>query len=252
MDSRGEKFFEYCVSVAKEFHSRMNRMRVFVQHNLTSGTANEIILRDFLAKHASGDFDVSQGFICDPSYQQAVSRQCDILVYSDAAIDVVWPQSVVMVIEVKTSLGRKDLAGGIENLSSALRLNGQIEGIIFAFRSPSLGTVMKNLETCSSSLQVEDLPRAILLLDKGIIIHNWGWARERRVNVRSPYSDENIHRPYSVRVAKKDKGAVVVAFLLFIFFQAIQLGRGLQADFINALNDVLDEHTEAVPESFVD
>jgi hypothetical protein len=67
MESRADKFFEYCVSVAKEFQSRMNRMRVFVRHNLSSGTANEILLRDFLAKHASGNFSVSQGFICDPS-----------------------------------------------------------------------------------------------------------------------------------------------------------------------------------------
>ena len=259
MDSRADKFFEYCVSVAKEFQSRMNRMRVFVRHNLASGTANEIILRDFLAKHASGNFNVSQGFICDPSYEDAVSKQCDILVYyknsyplvySDAAIDVVWPESALMVIEVKTSLGRKDTATAIENIISAKRLNERIEGVIFAFKSPRVGTVMRNLEACSRLVDSEQLPRAILLLDKGIIIHNWGWAHERRVNVRSPYSDENIQRPYSVRVAKKDKGAVVVAFLLLLFFQAMQLGRGLEADFINALNDVLEKHTEPIITEF--
>src|SRR5260370_40341423 len=119
MNAIGDNLFEYWVSVGKEVESRMNRMRVFVRHNLASGTANEIILRDFLAKHASGNFNGSQGFICDPSYENAVSRQCDILVYyknsyplvySDASIDVVWPESALMVIEVKTSLGRKDTA----------------------------------------------------------------------------------------------------------------------------------------------
>jgi len=147
MEFRGNNYFEYCVSVAKEFQSRMNRMRVFVRHNLASGTANEIILRDFLAKHASGDFSVTQGFICDPSYPNAVSRQCDILihrknyyplVYSDAEIDIVWPQSVDMVIEVKTSLGKKDLALAIENIASAMRLNSRVKASCLLSSPPRL------------------------------------------------------------------------------------------------------------------
>ena len=52
LSSKADNFFEYCVSVAKEFESRMSRMRVFVQHNLSTGTANEVILREFLSKHA--------------------------------------------------------------------------------------------------------------------------------------------------------------------------------------------------------
>jgi len=254
MDSRGAKFFEYCVSIAKEFQSRLNRMRVFVHHNLTSGTANEIILRDFLAKHAAGDFGVSQGFICEPSYEGAVSRQCDILVYyknhyplvyADASIDVVWPQAVAMVIEVKTSLGKKDLAAAIDNIRSAALLNSNIEGMVFAFKSAGVATVLKNLQNYSKSIEVDQLPRAILLLDKGVIIHNWGWARDR-LKAGSPYSDANLRQPYSIREAKRDKGAVVIAFLLFLFFQAMQSGRGLQADFINALNDILEEHTSSI------
>jgi hypothetical protein len=152
-----------------------------------------------------------------------------------------------MVIEVKTSLGRKDTGAAIENIISAKRLNERIEGIIFAFKSPRVGTVMRNLEACSRLVDSEQLPRAILLLDKRIIIHNWGWARERRVNARSPYSDENIQRPYSVRFAKKDKGAVVVAFLLLLFSKSCRSEEGLKANFINALNDILDKHTEPIP-----
>lgn len=254
--SRGDNLFEYCVSVAKEFQSRMNRMRVFVKHNLTSGTANEVILRDFLARHASGNFEVSQGFICDPTYEDAISRQCDILVYyknayppvySDAGIDVVWPEAALMVIEVKTVLGRKDLASAIENIASATRLSSRIEGIVFAFKSRGVGAITKYLNECSNAFEVDRLPRAILLLDKGVIIHNWGWARERRADEYPPSSDKNIQKPYSIRMAKEDKGAVVVAFLLLLFLQAIQFGRGLHADFINTLNDVLDKHTDVFP-----
>lgn len=128
MSSKADNFFEYCVSVAKEFQSRMSRMRVFVQHNLSTGTANEVILREFLSKHASGNFEVSQGFICDPSEKKSVSRQCDILVYNknrypvvyaDGPIKVVWPESVAMVIEVKTTLLKKDIESALENVISA-------------------------------------------------------------------------------------------------------------------------------------
>jgi hypothetical protein len=49
MQTHADTFFEYCMGVAQEFEARLNRIRVFVKHNLTSGTANEIILRDFLA-----------------------------------------------------------------------------------------------------------------------------------------------------------------------------------------------------------
>jgi hypothetical protein len=94
----------------------MSRMRVFVQHNLSTGTANEVILREFLSKHAPGNFDVSQGFICDPSEKKWVSKQCDILVYNknhypvvyaEGSVKVVWPKSVAMVIEVKTILEKR-------------------------------------------------------------------------------------------------------------------------------------------------
>jgi hypothetical protein len=249
LDSRADNFFEYCVSVAKEFQSRMSRLRVFVQHNLSSGTANEVILREFLSKHASGNFDVSQGFICDPSEKGLVSRQCDILVYSknyypvvysDGSIKIVWPESVLMVIEVKTNLSKKDIASALENIISAKRLNDRIEGVIFAFQSPKLETVIKHLEAYPNHIDSELCPTAILLLDKGVIIHSWGWARQR--DIESGQSGEL--KPYAIRVGKKDKSAVVVAFLLLLFFQAMQVGRILEADFINALNDMLRKYTE--------
>ncbi len=104
------------MTIAKEFQSRINRMQVFVRHNLSSGNANETILRQFLATHAQGNIDVGQGFICDPTHEDRISKQCDILVYnqndypiiySDGAVKIVWPESVRMVIEVKTNFGKR-------------------------------------------------------------------------------------------------------------------------------------------------
>jgi hypothetical protein len=223
-------------------------MRVFVQHNLSTGTANEVILREFLSRHAAGNFDVSQGFICDPSDKKWVSKQCDILVYdknhypvvyADGSIRVVWPKSVAMVIEVKTTLTKKDVASALENIISAKRLNTSIEGLIFAFQSPSIATVIKHLEAFPSHIPGELAPTAILLLDKGVIIHSWSWARHRALNMEKPEEWKN----YAIRSGKKDRGAVVMAFLLLLFFQVMQIGRN-EADFINALNDMFEKYTE--------
>lgn len=250
MGIQADRFVEYCISVAREFQARMSRLRVFVQHNLSSGTANEIILREFLSRHAPGHYDVGQGFMCDPSEQGMVSKQCDILVYSqnhypvvyaDGSIKVVWPRSVAMVIEVKTILSKKDVASAIENIVSAKKLNYRIAGVIFAFRSPKLETVIRNLQAYPSYVDPELSPTAILLLDKGIIIHNWGWARNRDYEAAKEQSVE--FKPYAVRIAKKDKGAVVVAFLLLLFFQALEVPM-LEADFINMLVELLEEYTE--------
>lgn len=248
MSSRADNFFEYCVSVAKEFESRMSRMRVFVQHNLSTGTANEVILREFLSKHAPGNFHVSQGFICDPSDKRWVSKQCDILVYdknhypvvyADGSIKVVWPKSAAMVIEVKTTLAKKDVASAIENIISAKRLNTSIVGLIFAFQSPSLSTVIKHLEAYPAHIPGELSPTAILLLDKGVIIHSWSWARDRKLDMDKPDQWKN----YAIRSGQEDRGAVVMAFLLLLFFQVVQIGRN-EADFINALNDMFEKYTE--------
>jgi len=48
---------------------------------------------------------------------------------------------------------------------------------------------------------------------------------------------------YAIRSGKKDRGAVVMAFLLLLFFQVMQIGRN-EADFINALNDMFEKYTE--------
>lgn len=196
----------------------------------------------------AGNFHVSQGFICDPSDKRWVSKQCDILVYdknhypvvySDGSIKVVWPSSVAMVIEVKTTLAKKDVASALENIISAKRLNTSIAGLIFAFQSPSLSTVIKHLEAYPGHIPGEFAPTAILLLDKGVIIHNWPWARHQEFDLDKPETWKN----YSIRSGKADRGAVVVAFLLFLFFQVMQTGRN-EADFINALNDMFEKYTK--------
>jgi hypothetical protein len=250
MPTSADKIVEYCLSIAKEFQSRMTRMQVFVRHNLTSGTANETMLREFLARHAPGYVNVGQGFICDPTEGNQVSKQCDILiydqihypvVYSDGSIKVIWPRSARMVIEVKTNFNKSDITTSIENIASARQFNSQLTGIIFAFRSPGLKTVIKHLQNYPHYIPPEHRPLAFLLLDKGIIIHCWGWSRSQE-SESNPDAD---FATFEVRRGKRDKSAVVVTCLLLLFFGVVQRGF-YEADSINMLLDVFQKYTEKV------
>ena len=168
----------YCFSLADEFFLRQDRVRHFVRHNLTSGTANEAILRTFLASISAGVLGVTDGFVCDPARGQA-SRQCDILVYdrrfplvhAEGGVTVVWPESVRMAIEVKTDLkDTAELAGAVENIASVKRLHrGQnVYGLVFAFESLTAETALEAL--AAPPCEPEHRPAAVLLLKRGAII----------------------------------------------------------------------------------
>lgn len=176
---------EYSIGLAQEFQARMSRMSIFVKdHNQSLGSSKETILRDFLSQHAPGSHHVSQGFIfdlVDPRPGYTVSKQCDILiynqvdfpsVYADGPIKVVYPDSVNMVIEVKTHFGKKETKDAFNNIIAAKQLKQRFSGVIFAFNSPKIETVIKNIKEYSP-LPSGFAPVAILLFDKGIIIHCW-------------------------------------------------------------------------------
>ncbi len=239
--TQADTFIRYCMTIAKEFDARLNRIRVFVkQHNLTSGTTNEVILRDFLSRHAPKNFHVGQGFICDPSQEDKVSKQCDILVYDqsryslvyeDGPIKVVWPQSAKMVIEVKTRLKKKEIKNALENIESAREMETKTMGIIFAFGSAHLDTIESHLNEYLPPISVSHHPSAILLFDEGVII--------RKVQATT----------YSLRKFKKKehKNAVVIMYLLLSFFRAAKSSQGLLGLPVGPiLLEMLEKYTDEV------
>ena len=248
MTTSPDKFIEYCLGVAQEFQARVSRMQVFVKHNLSSGNANEIILREFLSSHSSGNYYVGQGFICIPSEQDKASRQCDILVYnqndypliySDGPIKIIWPESAGMVIEVKTNFDKKEIETALDNIRSVKELNLRTVGIIFAFSSPKLSTIATNLRKHWQAFSNDNLPDVILLLDKGIIIHRWGIVRHREIELGA---NPNA---FAVRIGKgNNKRAVVVAFLLLIFLDIV----GGRLDYVtsakNMMIDLIEKYTD--------
>lgn len=96
MDSSVERVLEYCSSIAREFETRLNRIRAYVpDHNLSAGATNEIILRNFLAQHTTTRYAVRQGFMCDPLSPETVSKQCDILVYDQHHYPLVYSEGEI-------------------------------------------------------------------------------------------------------------------------------------------------------------
>jgi hypothetical protein len=262
MTTSPDKYIDYCMSIAHEFQARLDRLRVFVaNHNLSSGTANESILRQFLSLHAPSDINVGEGFICDPFEGEETSKQCDILiydqanyplVYGDGPIKVVFPGAARMVVEVKTTLNRTTLGQAIENIVSAQRVcasNYYFQGVIFAFNtSVRLGTMLDNLKKHPRPTYA---PRAILLFDKGILIHRHSFLRLREsgtVELDAWGKPQSPLYPYAVRRAKADnkeeRHAAIVTFLLLVYFEAIRARGLLESTAINAIVEAMEEHTE--------
>lgn len=242
MLSHADTLLNYCLSIAQEFEARLNRIRVFIKHNLTSGTANEIILRDFLASHSPKDFFVGQGFICDPSLENKVSKQCDILVYQqssypvvyeDGPIKIVWPDSARMVIEIKTNLAGNSIKSAIENIEAARKVSIHTKGIIFAFSSARLETILQHMKKHLRSISSNHIPTAILLFNDGLIIHQ-----------------TNEPSTYVARKAKQDsdKSAIVITYLMLIFFDSVwKSAQGTHgANTYTILQEMLDKHTDLV------
>ena len=246
-ESNVEKMLRYCSSIAKEFEAKLNRVRFYVpDHKPTSGVANEVILRDFLNRLSTQEYKVSQGFICDPCAPEIVSRQCDILVYnqfryplvySEAGIEVVFPQAVRMVIEVKTGFGKRDLQQALDNIRIAKQMNFLINGVIFAFKSPNAETVIRGLKEFSRDIPLQYSPIAVLLLDKGVIIHRWPGIELG--------GGEN---PYRVCHTKQKESSVVIAFLLLLFYNILMMETWGSASIWNMIKALLEVETELIEE----
>lgn len=103
-----------CRRQAKVFLKRINEARAFfVAHKPSIGHAGEHLLRQSLRSLMPQPYGVCQGFV---TYKDELSRQCDVIIYkkSESAIKksygdlkVVQAESVVSVIEVKSSISKE-------------------------------------------------------------------------------------------------------------------------------------------------
>ncbi len=116
---------KYLNLIKDEFFTKINRVKLFTKHAPSIGFGNEEILRNFLKTHIPDRFAVGTGFIYLDNNN--VSRQCDLLIYDkvnyapffkEGDFIIIHPEAVATVVEVKTTLSKKELYDSIENIRS--------------------------------------------------------------------------------------------------------------------------------------
>jgi hypothetical protein len=136
-----------------------------------------------------------------------------------------------MVIEVKTRLDRNQLAAAIENIRAAKQLRQLIMGMVFAFGSSQIETIIENLRQYSEDFPMQYAPEVILLLER------------KTVFIGTPRMGDKS--TYLVRTAK-DEG-VLVTYLLLRFLNELSLSTGIpRGALFAAAGQVLVNETEVV------
>lgn len=105
-------------------------------HSVNQGTVREAFIRDFLASHVAERLGIGTGEVISATSKDGESRnQLDVIVYNraypklhlGAAVDLYLVESVIAILEIKTTLNKKELktsvntARRLKRLSRALR-----------------------------------------------------------------------------------------------------------------------------------
>ena len=146
---------QYFDHVTKQLHSKIAQAKVYItKHNPTTGALAEAVLREFLQEHLPGAVSVEQGFIITPD--GGLSKQCDILIYDShryapfyraGDVVVVPAESVIALIEVKTSIDKARFHEVITYFQSFASLQFQARTYLFMFNAPQLETVRSHFFT---------------------------------------------------------------------------------------------------------
>lgn len=134
--------------VSHELLSKLAQVKSYItKHNPTVGILTEEVLRNFLRDYLPKIVSVEQGFILNGNGE--LSKQCDILIYNSQTyapfyrvndIVVVPSESVIAVIEVKTTINRKIFHDAIDYFQSLPYLENA-KKYLFIFNSSTLGKI---------------------------------------------------------------------------------------------------------------
>ncbi|WP_251620137.1 DUF6602 domain-containing protein [Odoribacter lunatus] len=173
---------------AEELYNKLLQISQFnIKHNLTIGMFAEDLLRDSLKMLLPQKASISQGFITNG---ESCSSQCDIIIYDSLnfaplfkteSLVVLPVNSVIAVIEVKTTIGEKQFHKTLKDFS-LLHSMGIKAKYLFIYNSPSVKTLknyffseMNKEQNCSQKEistglgkydydNYEELPEAIVNL----------------------------------------------------------------------------------------
>lgn len=144
----------YFELVSQELLIKLAQVKYFIsKHNPTIGVLTEEILRDFLKTHLPNFVSVEQGFIMGDD--GILSKQCDILIYDSQSyaplysvndIVIVPSESVVAVIEVKTTINKNIFHNVIDYFKSFDYLPNA-KTYLFIFNSNSIEKIEGYLQS---------------------------------------------------------------------------------------------------------
>src|SRR2546430_11387371 len=137
---------EYFDSFRKELEGKFQRVKRLVDDRSASGNYHEEILKTVLRNFLSKRLSVKSGFIyAGPG---KVSNQIDIMIidenvpaayiFQDGDFAIVLPESVVAIIEVKTTLDATQFDEAVNNIASAKKLiqyPTALPGMVFGYSS---------------------------------------------------------------------------------------------------------------------
>ncbi|MBT2616131.1 MULTISPECIES: DUF6602 domain-containing protein [unclassified Bacillus (in: firmicutes)] len=144
---------DYFKLVTEEFKSKSKQLNQFIKHGPSLGTANEVILRNFLKGYLPKWVSVGQGFIAESD--GTVSNQTDIIIYNSTYyaplyqvedLVVVPAESVLLTVEVKTKIDKEEIHNAIAKMISTKKINKKIETLLFIYNPP------KKIETIKDYL----------------------------------------------------------------------------------------------------
>lgn len=134
--------------MAGQLLNKLAQVKVFIKkHNPTIGLLTEEIIRDFLKEHLPKSVSVEQGFIINSEGE--VSKQCDILIYDSLSysplyrikdVVIIPSESVIAVIEVKTTINKKIFHDTIKYFREISRITSATT-YLFIYNSQDVETI---------------------------------------------------------------------------------------------------------------
>jgi hypothetical protein len=178
------KFYE---SFESELQSKFRRIDGLIKHSVSKGNYHESILKEILRNFLTKRYSIKTGFIY---LNGEVSDQLDLMIidennpmtyiFQEGDFAIVYPHSVVTVIEVKTVLNTTTFDQAIKNIASVKKFNSStntgitnIQGIILGFESEiefnknNLNSWFKR-QSCVDNKKLS--PEVIFFRRKGLLV----------------------------------------------------------------------------------
>ncbi len=113
-------------------------MNIRIDHDLEDGKYREYLIKNILNKIVPKKYSITNGFIIDSDNNR--TEEMDIIIYDsnyvppffDETYTIVPIEAVVAVIQVKTSLTKKQLNGAIKNVNSIDKVHAKTGGKIIS------------------------------------------------------------------------------------------------------------------------